>query len=49
MYNVVISSGGSLFIISLLVTKIEIEQRCQIEGHIMPHHHSDVATYFIST
>ena len=37
MYSVVISTGGGLFIISLLEIKIEIDSRCQIEGHVMPH------------
>ena len=36
MYSVMISTGGGLFIISLLDIKIEIESRCQIEGHIVP-------------
>ena len=37
LYSVVISTGGGLFIISLLEIKIEIDPRCQIEGHIVPH------------
>ena len=37
MYSVVISTGGDLFIISLLVIKIEVDSRCQIERHIVPH------------
>ena len=36
MYSVMISTGGGLFIISLLDIKTEIESRCQIEGHIVP-------------
>ena len=37
MYSVVISTGGGLFIISLLKIKIKIDSRCQIEGHVLPH------------
>ena len=37
MYSVVISTGGGLFIISLLEIKIEIDSRCQIEGHVVPY------------
>ena len=37
MYSVVISTVGGLFIISFLEIKIEIDSRCQIKGHIVPH------------
>ena len=37
MPSVVISTGGGLFIISLLEIKIEIDSRCLIEGHVVPH------------
>ena len=37
MYSVVISTVGGLFIISFLEIKIEIDSRCQIEVHIVPH------------
>ena len=37
MYSVVISTGGGVFIISFLEIKIEIDSRCQSEGHIVPH------------
>ena len=39
MYSVMISTGGGLFIISLLDIKIEIESRCQT--------HEDLVTDFI--
>ena len=37
MYSVVISTVGGLSIISFLEIKIEIDSRCEIEGHIVPH------------
>ena len=49
MYSVMISTGGGLFIISLLDIKIEIESRCQIEGPRCAPTHEDIVTDFIQS
>ena len=36
MYSVVISTGGGIFIISLLVIKLENDSKCKSEVHTVP-------------